>query len=149
MCRYYTENGSARWQLTGSLGVLLLYVLIHVRTVLRVGKPSCYNYTASVHFCLCIYFQTNFTQRSFKCINSKLINCLVNKNKVSNFAGLHKFMCLCFVVRPLRAWIYERISKFLHAVIPECKVGATLFDWLTRVGGRAQTHVSYRGRSGS
>lgn len=34
------------------------------------------------------------------------------------------------------ASLYERISEFLHAMVPECSLRAGIFDWLPRVRGR-------------
>lgn len=35
----------------------------------------------------------------------------------------------------------ERISMFLHALVPECNLRAVIFYWLPWVGGLAQTNL--------
>lgn len=36
--------------------------------------------------------------------------------------------------------LFERMTKFLRAIIPEFNLSAVIFDWLPRVGGKTQTN---------
>lgn len=74
-------------------------------------------------------------------INNKLIIRLVNKNKVKNFASLDQFRCICFVIQLLQVCLYERNTKFRHALVPECNLRAVMLDWLPRIEGRTNLFV--------